>query len=147
MRIRILLLTASIFLSNSPLSANHKGTEGWYIHGAKSEAELGITPNLAKCLATLEGGSTAGGRMCLGAENQRQDKRMNAAYKKALVRLSSERQEALRQSQRAWIKFVASQCVLEAGPPTGGTDWSRNLAICDLHWRAYRAMFLETLDE
>ena len=71
--------------------------------GPKSEVELGITPNLAKCLATLKGRSVAGRRMCLGIENQRQDKRMNAAYKKALTRLSLERQESLQQGQRAWI--------------------------------------------
>ncbi|MBT9507583.1 MAG: DUF1311 domain-containing protein [Rhodoferax sp.] len=98
-------------------------------------------------MATLEGGSVAGRRQCLGAENQRQDKRMNIAYKKALTRLGPERQELLRQSQRAWLKFVSSQCELVAGPPTGGTDWTDELVVCDLHWRAYRAMFLESLDE
>lgn len=120
---------------------------GWYLPTLKSREELGITPALARCMATLDGRSTAGGRACLGAENKRQDERMNQAYKKALQKLSPARQIILRESQRGWLKFVASQCELEEGPSTGGTDWVDGLAICDLHWRAYRAKLLESLEE
>jgi uncharacterized protein YecT (DUF1311 family) len=63
-----------------------------------------------------------------------------------MKRLSSNRQSILKESQRAWIKLVSSECELEAGPPTGGSDWSEELAICDLHWRAYRAQFFESLE-
>lgn len=147
MQHRNLFLFTLLCLCNVTLAAEDRGVGGWYLPGGKSEAELGIGPNLETCLATLEGGSVAGRRQCLGAENQRQDMRMNIAYKKALTRLGPERQELLRQGQRAWLKFVSSQCELEAGPPTGGTDWTDELAICDLHWRAYRALFLESIDE
>lgn len=147
MQHRNLLLIALVCICNGALAVDDRGVGGWYLPGTKSEADLGIGPNLTTCLATLEGGSVAGRRQCLGAENQRQDKRMNIAYKKALTRLGPERQELLRQSQRAWLKFVSSQCELVVGPSTGGTDWTDELAICDLHWRAYRAMFLESLDE
>ncbi len=142
-----LLLIVLVCFCNAAQAGDARGIGGWYLSGTKSEEDLGIGPKLAKCLATLEGGSVAGRRQCLGAENQRQDKRMNTAYQKALTRLGPARQELLRQSQRAWLKLVGSQCELEAGPPTGGTDWTDELVICDLHWRAYRAMFLESLDE
>lgn len=45
----------------------------------------------------------------------------------------------------ARLKLIERQFEMEAGPPTGGTDWPDDLAICDLHWRAYRAKFLSRL--
>lgn len=138
---------AAIFLCGTARAEGQFGVGGWYLPQALTEERLGITPELSKCLATLEGGTTAGRRYCLGDENRRQDARLNRAYREGMKKLRSARQELLRRSQRAWIQFAASQCELEAGPPTGGTDWGDELAICDIHWRAYRAMFLESLEE
>jgi len=98
-------------------------------------------------MATLEGGTTAGRRECLGQENRRQDARLNRAYASAMKKLNPLRQDLLKRSQRAWLQLLPAQCELEAGPPTGGTDWNDELAICDLHGRAYRATLLESLDE
>lgn len=142
-----LIGVALLLVSSASFALDDLGVGGWYLPNGMDQTKLGITPMLAKCLGTLEGGSAAGRRECLGAENKRQDARMNAAYKKALERLSPPRQTLLRDSQRSWLRFVGNQCELEAGPPTGGTDWTDELAICDLHWRAYRSKFLESLDE
>ena len=136
-----------LLLSSTSFAFGDFVVGGWYLPNGADQATLGITPNLTKCLATLEGSSVAGRRECLGAENNRQNVRMNAAYKNALARLNLPRQPILRESQRAWLKFVGTQCELEAGPPTGGTDWADELAICDLHWRAYRSKYLESLGE
>lgn len=143
-RVRVLLL-AAILLPGATRAGAETGVAGWYL--SREFARLGITPELSKCLATLDGGTVAGRRHCLGEENRRQDARLNRAYREAMKKLSSARQELLRRGQRAWIQFAASQCELEAGPPTGGTDWSDETAICDLRWRAHRAMFLESLGE
>jgi uncharacterized protein YecT (DUF1311 family) len=147
MRCQNVLLVTMLCLGGVAVANDTAEVAGWYLPTLKSQVELGVTPALAKCLATLDGGSTAGGRACLEAENRLQDKRMNQSYKKALQKLNPARQVVLRESQRAWLKFVGSQCELEVGPPTGGTDWVDELAICDLHWRAYRAKLLESLDE
>lgn len=120
---------------------------GWFLPRGISLEKLGINSTLSDCLGTLEGRSVTGRRDCLGRENQMQDIRLNRAYFAAMQKLNPKRQDILRRSQRAWLLLLPTQCELEAGPPTGGSDWVEELAICDLEWRAYRSLMLESVVE
>lgn len=147
MRARLLCPTLLLVVCAAGQAAEPFGVGGWYLPSGISLEKLGIAGVLSTCLGTLEGQSVAGRRECLGEENRKQDARLNRAYAAAMKRLSPARQDVLRRSQRAWLQLVSTQCELEAGPRTGGTDWTDELAICDLEWRAYRAMLLESVNE
>jgi uncharacterized protein YecT (DUF1311 family) len=47
---------------------------------------------------------------CLGAEAQRQDKRLNDAYKKLMNELKPERKKQLQEAQRLWVKYTELNC-------------------------------------
>ena len=51
------------------------------------------------------GGATFDMIECMTAEHEKQDVKLNAAYKKLMNAESEERKKKLREAQRAWIKF------------------------------------------
>jgi uncharacterized protein YecT (DUF1311 family) len=118
--------------------------EAWHLP-ASSDEQLGIRPAFFACLASELGQSVAGRKECLGTENQFQDSRLNRAYKAALTRLSPAQAKLLKNSQLGWLKMLPAHCQLEAGYPEGGTDAVEADALCHMHWRAYRAKYIESL--
>lgn len=56
---------------------------------------------------------------CISAEYQYQDTLLNAAYKKLMRNLSTDRQKALKEAQKAWIKFRDSNCDFYYDPDGG----------------------------
>ncbi len=58
---------------------------------------------LDECLA--KDASTAGTLTCLGQAYAKWDAELNATYQKLFAKLPADGQSALRESQRAWIKF------------------------------------------
>lgn len=67
---------------------------------------------------------------CLSAEYDRQDKRLNTAYKKAMSGLTTERKKKLRDAQRAWIAFKEANAAFMDDPDGGqiarldSLDWN-----------------------
>jgi uncharacterized protein YecT (DUF1311 family) len=93
----------------------------------RGEAAAGVTPAMAECI---------------GAELDRQDARLNAAYQAAMrVRAETER-AALRDAQRAWIARRDAEC---RGRLTGGSIDRLELPGCHLSMTAIRTAELEQM--
>ena len=58
---------------------------------------------------------------CITAESERQDKRLNQAYRQLLGLLSNPQKQSLKQAQRDWIKYRDSNS-LYYYDPDGGQD-------------------------
>jgi uncharacterized protein YecT (DUF1311 family) len=56
---------------------------------------------------------------CVSAEFDRQDTRLNDAYKKLISKLSKDRAKSLVEAQRAWIKFRDANCGFYHDPDGG----------------------------
>ncbi len=48
--------------------------------------------------------------LCMTAEHEKQDKRLNAAYKAAMQTVEGKRAQDLKEVQRAWLKYRDLQC-------------------------------------
>jgi uncharacterized protein YecT (DUF1311 family) len=79
---------------------------------------------------------------CIGTEIEREDARLNRAYKLAMSRLTSAQKAALRSSERTWIKARDARC--KAGGGGGGSLDGVLYANCILDETARRTRFLET---
>jgi uncharacterized protein YecT (DUF1311 family) len=64
--------------------------------GDKPDCDSGRTPDIV---------------VCVNIETAQWDKRMNAAYQKALKEDEPKRQEQLRTAQRLWIQFRDANCL------------------------------------
>ncbi|MEC5409315.1 lysozyme inhibitor LprI family protein [Paraburkholderia sp. MPAMCS5] len=62
------------------------------------------------CAAAEETGVTATILDCLGTENSKADKRLNAVYKSTMARLDASGKERLRNEERQWIKVRDAKC-------------------------------------
>lgn len=87
-------------------------------------------------------GVTAAMMDCIGAEIDREDARLNQAYKMVMSRLTSPQKTALRSSERTWIKARDARC--KAGGDGGGSLDGVLYANCILDATARRVRFLET---
>lgn len=81
---------------------------------------------------------------CIGDEYSRQDKRLNAAYRKLMASLSAERKKQLLEAQRLWGKYTEANCSFYYDP-NGGTSARMVAAECDVTARILRAAELESL--
>lgn len=75
-----------------------------------SDVEKRYTPALQHCMDTPEGMSTNGQIQCIAVELTIQDKRLNAAYGKAMSGLTPGQKGKLRAAQRAWVAFRDTDC-------------------------------------
>lgn len=81
---------------------------------------------------------------CIGAEFDRQDVRLNKAYKTLMAAdQPPERKKQLQATQRAWIKFRDLNCDFYHDP-YGGTIARVNANSCMMRMTADRAKELET---
>jgi uncharacterized protein YecT (DUF1311 family) len=59
---------------------------------------------------------------CISAEIERQDVRLNRAYKSLMANLTPERKKQLQEAQRAWIKFRDLNCNFYHETPMGAAS-------------------------
>lgn len=90
------------------------------------------------------GDTTQGMVECIVAEHQRQDVRLNKAYKALMADLTPERKKQLQEAQRAWIKFRDANCGFYYDPD-GGTMARVSGNDCVMTITANRAKELENL--
>jgi len=88
------------------------------------------------------GGVTMSMVECITAENQRQDVRLNTAYKALMADLPPARKTQLLEAQRAWVKFRDTNCSFYLDPD-GGTMARVNANDCVMMTTASRAVELE----
>lgn len=98
----------------------------------RAQAEAASTPEFDKCMDTgdAKAGVTAAMLDCMGAENQRQDARLNAAYKALLDRSDPAAREKIRADERAWLKKRKAFCDAPSEDSGGGTADSLNRSGC-----------------
>ena len=108
------------------------------------------------CMEAEGGSSTVGMGLCIGAEREWWDARLNDRYAQVLARAKSAdadltamgspvaRQEpALRDMQRAWIKYRDAACNYEASRWGGGTGAGPAGGQCALDLTARQAIHLD----
>lgn len=98
---------------------------------------------LELCLARA-GGVTADMIECIGTETERQDARLNQAYKALRATLNAARQKQLQDAQRAWISFRDGNCAFYYDPD-GGSMARVAASDCMMSMTAERAHELELL--
>lgn len=79
---------------------------------------------------------------CIGAETQRQDKKLNTMYQNVMKLLTNENKERLKKAQQIWIKYRDANCAFYADPD-GGTMASIIGANCVMDMTTQRAKELE----
>ncbi len=90
------------------------------------------------------GGVTSAMLDWITTELQRQDARLNKAYKAAMAPLSAPRKKQLLAAQRAWLAFRDANCPFYADPE-GGSVAAVVANDCVLSATANRALELENL--
>lgn len=98
-----------------------------------------------RCLKTGDAarGVTSAMMDCTGLENERQDARLNQAYKMVMTRLSPKAKGVLRTSQRNWIKQRDARCRSAAAEMEGGSASGLIFSGCFLDETVKRTMWLE----
>ena len=106
--------------------------------------DRGYSAAYRACMSTGDAadGITLAVLNCIGAETTLQDARLNHRYKLVMTHLTSDRQEALRASERAWLKSRDASCKAEA-VEEGGTLGSIIGAQCVLKQEAERVRYVE----
>lgn len=92
------------------------------------------------------GGVTQSMVECIVAETQRQDARLNKAYKALMADQRPERKKQLQEVQRAWIRFRDTNCAFYFDPE-GGTMARVNSNDCMMTMTANRAKELEIFNQ
>ncbi|GAA5236017.1 DUF1311 domain-containing protein [Verticiella sediminum] len=90
------------------------------------------------------GGVTQGMMNCIQTEAERQDARLNAAYKALGERIGQARKDTLRDAQRAWLRYRDANCAFY-DDPDGGTLARVAANVCVMRMSAQRADELEVL--
>ena len=112
---------------------------------AVSAHEITLSKQHTACM-DKSGDTTMGMIECITAETQRQDARLNQAYKAVMAELLLERKKQLLEAQRAWIKFRDANCSFYIDPD-GGTLARVNANNCMLTNTAARAHELENFKQ
>lgn len=104
-----------------------------------------LTKQFAACM-DKSGGVTMDMIECIGAETQRQDTRLNKAYKALTASVTPERKKQLQDAQRAWIKFRDNNCGFYYDPD-GGSMARVSANDCMMTMTANRAKELENINQ
>ena len=78
----------------------------------------GLSKQYSACMAK-SAGITPEENDCARAERERQDVRLNKAYKQLMAQLSESRKKQLREAQRLWIKYRDANCDFYYDPDGG----------------------------
>jgi uncharacterized protein YecT (DUF1311 family) len=98
----LLCLVAVLFIYTSQLWAQPQSRCPDSATNNKKE-DVALSNAFERC--TEETGSFVSYMECVQQEYERQDARLNAAYKKLMASLEASQQSKLRDAQRAWVKF------------------------------------------
>jgi len=111
---------------------------------SRIDPEKEYSPAYDRCLNSGDAlkGVTVAMAGCTNAELQKQDARLNRAYKAAMAKRSKPQQASLRTAQRAWIKRRDAECQEDL---TGGTIDMLNIGGCHLSMTTVRAVELERM--
>lgn len=111
---------------------------------ASIDPEKEYSAQYGRCLRQGDAakGVTAAMAACVNTELDRQDARLNTAYKTAMARLSPQARLDLRTAQRAWIKARDRSCQENL---TGGTIDVIEVPSCHLNMTAVRSVELERM--
>jgi uncharacterized protein YecT (DUF1311 family) len=101
------------------------------------------SPDFAACMDKA-GGVTPAMLNCIAAETERQDARLNRAYRELSANLSAERKKGLMEAQRAWLRFRDLNCAFY-DDPDGGTEARVSTNDCVMTMTANRSAELEQL--
>ena len=134
-----LCCAASLFCTSFALAASNSSDNNDNSHSASPR----LSATNAQCMTQSEG-VTAKMLDCMGAETQSQDQQLNAAYKKLIAGLVPARQQALKNTQRAWLKYRELNCGFYADPD-GGSMARIQANDCFLQMTAARAQELQEL--
>jgi uncharacterized protein YecT (DUF1311 family) len=108
---------------------------------AQAFGQENLSAEYSKCIE--QSGATDPGMLdCMVAEAERQDKRLNDAYKKLMNELKSERRIELQEAQRLWLKYTEANCNFYLDPD-GGTAAKLAASECPVLAKAFRAKELE----
>jgi len=105
-----------------------------------------LSDTYRECMNAPSGGTTMGMNACMGDELARQDKQLNVAYQALMQALPAARRAALRDAQRAWLKFRELQCGFFRDDDAG-TMQTLQINQCMLALTARRAADLATLEQ
>ncbi|MDB5693270.1 MAG: hypothetical protein JWO81_2333 [Alphaproteobacteria bacterium] len=94
-----------------------------------------------RCFA--EDSSTSGMGQCLEYEEERQEGRLNQAYRMVMTRLPAARKAALLSSERAWVKARERECERVYRDMAGGTGDGAARLMCRSVRAAERTSWLE----
>ena len=100
-----------------------------------------LSAEYSKCIEQ-SGGTDPGMLDCIGAEGERQDKRLNDVYKKLMNNLEPQRKRELQEAQRLWIKYTEANCNFYLDPD-GGTAARLAASECPVLAKAARVKELE----
>jgi uncharacterized protein YecT (DUF1311 family) len=109
-----------------------------------AEAEEHQTSKVYAACLDKSGGVTFAMQACVADEFERQDKRLNAAYKALIGTVSEKRKTELRDVQRKWIAFLDANCSFY-DDPEGGTADRLAANECRVTHTALRATELQNL--
>lgn len=112
--------------------------------GASAHADEGAYSSRYSACMDESGGVTVAMLDCIGGELERQDARLNAAYRALSARLDATRKPQLTAAQRLWIQYRDANCRFHADPE-GGTLAGVMANECVLRETAERAAELERL--
>jgi uncharacterized protein YecT (DUF1311 family) len=110
---------------------------------SSAQAEERTSSDYAACM-DKSGGVTSAIEDCVREELERQDLRLNGAYKKLMDSLPEKRKAQLRDAQRKWIAFRDANCEFYYDPQ-GGSAARLASNECVVTLTAERAHELETL--
>ncbi len=107
--------------------------------------EARLTRDFDRCMKSGDAarGQTLAMFECNSAEIERQDQRLNQAYRMVMGRLSAPRKTRLRQSERAWITGRDRDCKAAARQAGGGTASGLEYQGCFLRATIERTIWLE----
>ncbi len=108
-------------------------------------ADDGLSKTFSTCMDQA-GGVTLSMIECMNTETERQDVRLNKAYKDIMVSLSPERKKQLQEAQRLWLKYRKANCGFYYDPE-GGTIARVNANDCFMSATAARAKELEAFKQ
>ena len=80
---------------------------------------------------------------CLELEDERQEGRLNQAYRMVMARLPAARKQALLASERAWVKARTRECDAVYREMEGGTGAGPAQLMCESVRAAERTAWLE----
>ncbi len=119
---------------------------GFVVSGLTCAGAQGQTSTAYAACMDKAGGATFAMQECISGELERQDSRLNAAYKVLMASVGDKRKTQLRDAQRKWVAFRDANCGFYFDPAGGQAD---RLAAneCVVIHTAQRASELENLKQ